>query len=131
MSSAPASSSSLDAESALESAPAFGEPWQARAFACAVELSRRGLYSWREWVQALSAEIAAHPARPGEDPGTAYHRQWLTTLERLAGLKAVASTAEIDARAEEWRMAYLRTPHGQAVQLEAFSSNGPQPTRCA
>lgn len=115
----------LDERSATESMPAFAEPWQARAFACAVELSRRGLYTWREWVQALGAEIATHPARPGEEPGAAYHRQWLATLEKLAALKEVASPAELDARAEKWRMAYLNTPHGQAVELEACDSNEP------
>ena len=117
MSDARTVSSALDAGSALEPTTSFAEPWQARAFACAVELNRRGLYTWREWVQALGAEIATHPARPGEEPGAAYHRQWLATLERLAALKAVASAAEIDARAEQWRRAYLNTPHGQPVKL--------------
>jgi nitrile hydratase accessory protein len=117
--------------SAFESTPAFAEPWQARAFACAVELSRRGLYTWREWTQALGTEIATHPARPGEEPGAAYHRQWLATLEKLTNLKAVASVAEIDARVEQWRKAYLSTPHGQAVKLEASDSNEPHPGRSA
>ncbi len=123
MSDARADSGALDVGSVLETPTAFAEPWQARAFACAVELSRRGLYTWREWVQALSAEIATHPARPGEDPGAAYHRQWLATLEKLTALKALASSAEVDARAEQWRRAYLNTPHGQAVRLEASDSN--------
>ncbi|MGH8218219.1 MAG: nitrile hydratase accessory protein [Steroidobacteraceae bacterium] len=117
MSDAGADSNTREVGSALRSAPAFAEPWQARAFACAVELSRRGLYTWREWVQALGAEIAAHPARPGEDAGATYHRQWLATLEKLTSLTAVASTAEIGARAEQWRTAYLNTPHGQPVKL--------------
>ena len=120
-----AAASALDERSATGSMPAFAEPWQARAFACAVELSRRGLYTWREWVQALGAEIARHPARPGEAPGEAYHRQWLAALETLAALKAVASAAELDARAEQWRRAYLNTPHGQAVKLEACDPSQP------
>ena len=123
-------SRALDEGSALESTPTFAEPWQARAFACAVALSRRGLYTWGEWVQALGAEIAAHPARCGEGPGDAYHRQWLATLETLAGLKAIASAAEIDARAEQWRTAYLNTPHGQAVKLEASDSNAAAKAFC-
>ena len=123
MSDARAVSGALDDVSPFESTPAFAEPWQARAFACAVELSRRGLYTWREWSQALGAEIATHPARPGEEAGAAYHRQWLATLEKLAALKAAASAAEVDARAEQWRRAYLNTPHGQAVRLEAHDPN--------
>ena len=123
MSDAPASGS--------EAAPVFAEPWQARAFACAVELNRRGLYSWREWVQALSAEIAAHPAHPGEDPGAAYHRQWLATLEKLAHQKEIASPSDIDTRVGEWRRAYLSTPHGQPVRLTASDSNAPPEERPA
>lgn len=109
--------SALDARTALENTAPFAEPWQARAFACAVELSRRGLYTWSEWVQALGEEIAAHPAERGEDPGAAYHRQWLAALEKLACFKALTSAAEIEARAERWRTAYLSTPHGQPVTL--------------
>lgn len=118
MSDAPSMGGTLDEQTALESAAPFAEPWQARAFACAVELSRQGLYTWREWVQALGEEIAAHPAERGEDPGAAYHRQWLSALEKLASLKEIASAAEIDARAERWRVAYLSTPHGQPVKLD-------------
>jgi nitrile hydratase accessory protein len=103
---------------ALEEGPGFAEPWQAQAFACAMQLSRRGLFTWREWVDAFSAEIAAHPARPDETVETAYYRQWLCTLETLAGLKGAVSAAELDERAEQWRRAYLETPHGQAVELK-------------
>lgn len=131
MSDPPAASSESDERSTLDSAPPFAEPWQARAFACAVELSRRGLYTWREWVQTLSEEIAAHPARAGEDAGAVYHRQWLAALETLADRKAIASAAEIDARAESWRRAYLNTPHGRAVQLEASASTAPHQERGA
>jgi nitrile hydratase accessory protein len=110
----------LDLETAARVAqtePRFAEPWQAKAFACAIHLSRKGLFSWAEWVQAFSSEIAAHPAQPGERPESAYHRQWLTTLERLVGERACIGPAEIDERTETWRRAYLNTPHGRAVEL--------------
>jgi nitrile hydratase accessory protein len=106
---------------ALDEGPGFAEPWQAQAFACALQLSRRGLFTWREWVDAFSAEIAAHPARFDESAEAAYYRQWLRTLEKLVGIKGAASAAEIDERAEQWRRAYLNTPHGQAVELTAAS----------
>ena len=123
MSDAYAVTSALEPAAALEATPTFAEPWQARAFACAVALSRCGLYTSREWVETLGAEIAAHPVRAEEDPGAAYHRQWLATLERLASLKAIASAGEIDARAAQWRTAYLNTPHGAVVKLEAAQPN--------
>jgi hypothetical protein len=29
--------------------PVFAEPWQAQAFALAVELSAKGHFTWKEW----------------------------------------------------------------------------------
>ena len=34
--------------------PVFAEPWQAQAFAMALALHQRGLFSWPEWAEALS-----------------------------------------------------------------------------
>ena len=97
--------------------PGFAEPWMAQAFACAIQLSRRGLFTWSEWVEVFSAEIKAHPAQPGEASNAAYYRQWLAALETIVGLKGAASTAEITERQERWHQAYLNTPHGQPVEL--------------
>ncbi|MGH7003452.1 MAG: nitrile hydratase accessory protein, partial [Alphaproteobacteria bacterium] len=87
----------------------FAEPWQAEAFACAIQLSRQGLFSWTEWVAVFSAEIKANPARPGETSNAAYFRQWLAALETIVGRKGAASSAEIDSRQEAWRQAYINT----------------------
>jgi nitrile hydratase accessory protein len=97
--------------------PAFAEPWMAQVFACAVHLSRQGLFTWNEWVDVFSAEIKADPQLPGEAPNAAYYRQWLAALETIVGLKGAASKAEIRERQETWRRAYLNTPHGQPVEL--------------
>ena len=97
--------------------PPFSEPWMAQAFACAVHLSRQGLFTWNEWVDVFSAEIKAHPQRPDEDANVAYYRQWLGALEAIVGLKGGASRTEINERQEAWRKAYLNTPHGQPVEL--------------
>src|SRR5262245_16361130 len=78
----------------------FAEPCQAEVFACAIQLSRQGLFSWAEWVEVFSAEIKAHPAAPGESSNAAYFRQWLAALETIVALKGAASPAEIDARQE-------------------------------
>jgi nitrile hydratase accessory protein len=98
--------------------PGFEEPWQAQAFACAIQLSRAGLFSRSEWTQALSDEIRLHPARANETPTVAYYRQLLDALERLICAKGALSSTEIGERIEAWRQAYLDTPHGQAVELE-------------
>ncbi len=101
--------------------PAFAEPWQAQAFACAIAASRRGLFAWTEWVEVFSAEIRARPQRPDESEGAAYYRQWLAALERLVQLKGAASATELNERRERWRRAYLNTPHGHAVELHRAS----------
>jgi nitrile hydratase accessory protein len=97
--------------------PGFAEPWMAQAFACAIQLSRQGLFTWSEWVEVFSAEIKAHPAQPGETSNATYYRQWLAALETIVGLKGAASATEITERQETWRKAYLNTPHGQPVEL--------------
>jgi nitrile hydratase accessory protein len=64
--------------------PVFREPWEAKAFALAVALNERGLFSWTEWAEALGREIAA--AGPGDD-GSRYYEHWLAALERLVAAK--------------------------------------------
>jgi hypothetical protein len=32
--------------------PVFREPWEAQAFALALSLSERGVFSWKEWAAA-------------------------------------------------------------------------------
>jgi nitrile hydratase accessory protein len=115
--SVPLNSAAADALLRELDGPAFAEPWMAQAFACAIQLSRRGIFTWSEWVEVFSAEIKAHPAQPAETSNAAYYRQWLAALETIVGLKGAASTAEITERQETWRQAYLNTPHGQPVEL--------------
>ena len=100
-------------------APAFREPWQARAFAMVVLLHRQGRFEWDEWVRVLGAEIAAAAQQPGEDPDAAYHRQFLAALERIVAALGIASPDDQRRRKEDWHRAYLNTPHGHAVELAA------------
>jgi len=100
-------------------APTFREPWQAKAFAMVVLLHRQGQFEWNEWVQVLGAEIASSPQQPDEDPDAAYHRQFLTALERIVAALGIANRDDQLRRKEEWRSAYLNTAHGHAVELTA------------
>jgi nitrile hydratase accessory protein len=100
-------------------AQTFREPWHAKAFAMVVLLHRQGRFEWNEWAQVLGAEIAACPQQPGEDPGAAYHRQFLAALERIVAALGIANQGDQLRRKEEWRSAYLNTPHGHAVELPA------------
>ncbi|MHB8730646.1 MAG: nitrile hydratase accessory protein [bacterium] len=99
--------------------PVFAEPWQAQAFALAVNLSDQGYFTWKEWSAALAAELKAAADRGEPDDGSQYYRHWLTALERLVTAKGLADPRAMLARKDAWAEAYRRTPHGKPVELRA------------
>lgn len=99
--------------------PVFAAPWQAQAFAMAVALHAKGLFTWPEWAQALAETIRTAPAGPGEEAGAAYYRQWLETLERMVARSGASSDAELRRYRDAWDHAADRTPHGQPIELRA------------
>jgi nitrile hydratase accessory protein len=107
--------------------PVFDEPWQAHAFALAVRLSEAGYFTWTEWVDIFSQEIAAAQRRGDPDLGDTYYHHWLNALERLCDAKGLVDHTAMHQRTEAWRQAYLHTPHGQPVTLSAASNTTPQP----
>ncbi len=96
-----------------ETGPVFAEPWQAQAFALAVQLSEAGYFTWAEWAETLGAELRA----AGEDDGSRYYDTWLRALERLSLSKGLTDAVALDQRTAAWADAYRRTPHGQPVEL--------------
>jgi nitrile hydratase accessory protein len=92
--------------------PVFAEPWEAQAFALAVKLSEQGYFTWKEWSEALAAEIKA-----GGDQS--YYHNWLATLERLVTAKGLTTPEAMRSRKEAWADAYRHTPHGKPVVLNA------------
>ena len=102
-----------------EGGPVFHEPWEAHAFALAVRLSESGCFSWSEWTAALSREIRAARERGDPDLGQSYYHHWLNALERLCAEKGLVRGADMHRRKEQWRRAYLHTPHGQPIELSA------------
>jgi len=99
--------------------PVFREPWEAQAFAMALALHRRGLFSWPEWAATLGAEIKRAQAAGDPDTGETYYRHWLNALERLVAEKGVADTATLARYREAWDHAADRTPHGMPIELRA------------
>jgi len=97
--------------------PVFSEPWQAQAFAMAVSLHERGLFTWVEWAETIAAEIKAAQAAGDPDRGDTYYRHWLAALERLVTEKRIVGTAALQARKDEWDRAAKSTPHGQPITL--------------
>jgi nitrile hydratase accessory protein len=110
--------------------PVFKEPWEAHAFALAVSLHQRGLFTWPEWAAALAAQIAAAQAAGEADLGDTYYRHWLAALETLVAAKGASSSAELARYCDAWDHAAGRTPHGRPIELRAadFDARGGDPT---
>ena len=104
---------------ASDQAPVFAEPWEAQAFALVLRLSEQGLFQWSEWTAMLAAEIS-HARESGDpDLGDTYYHYWLVALEKLLLEKSVLDSKVVKSRIEQWRRAYLNTPHGQPIELSA------------
>jgi len=97
--------------------PVFREPWEAQAFAMALALHARGLFTWPEWAATLGAEIKRAQAAGDPDTGETYYRHWLNALERLVAEKGVAGVEVLARYRDAWDRAADRTPHGQPIEL--------------
>jgi nitrile hydratase accessory protein len=97
--------------------PVFREPWEAQAFAMAVRLHERGLFTWPEWAATLADEIKRAQAEGDPDTGETYYRHWLNALERLVATKGVASPEMLNRYRNAWDRAADRTPHGSPIVL--------------
>ena len=101
-----------------EDGPVFREPWEAQAFAMALSLYDRGLFTWKEWAAALADEIKCAQAGGDPDTGTTYYRHWLATLEKMVAAKGVTTTATLHRYRDAWDHAADRTPHGKPIELK-------------
>ena len=97
--------------------PVFREPWEAQAFAMALTLHERGLFTWNEWAAALADEIKRAQAAGDPDTGETYYRHWLAALERMIAVKRVASRETQHRFRDAWDHAAERTPHGTPIEL--------------
>ena len=97
--------------------PVFNEPWEAKAFAMALRLHERGLFTWSEWAETLAKEIRAAQGSGDADAGDTYYQHWLRALETLVAGKGAASVDELNRYRRAWAEAAERTPHGQPIEL--------------
>jgi nitrile hydratase accessory protein len=100
--------------------PVFVEPWEAQAFALAVQLSERGHFTWTEWAATLADEIEQFASTGEPDDGSMYYHHWLAALERLVAAKGLSDSKVLLSRKVAWADAYRHTPHGKPVTLEVF-----------
>jgi nitrile hydratase accessory protein len=99
--------------------PAFDEPWQAEVLALAGALSESGVFTPAQWSEALGAALRQAEARGAPDGHATYYGAVLEALEQLLAATGGITADALAHRIEEWRRAYLQTPHGQPVELAA------------
>ena len=97
--------------------PVFREPWEAQAFAMALALHERGLFTWPEWAATLADEIKRAQAAGDPDTGATYYRHWLNALERLVAEKGIADAGLLARYHDAWDHAADRTRHGEPIEL--------------
>jgi nitrile hydratase accessory protein len=98
--------------------PVFPTPWAARAYALAVALNERGIFTWGEWSATLGPKVTI-TTRGRAGDAEAYWEAWLATLEDILSRKHIALRGDLLDLKEAWREAAERTPHGQPIELLA------------
>jgi len=98
--------------------PVFREPWEAQAFAMALALHARGLFTWPEWADVLAQEIKRAQAAGDPDTGETYYLHWLNALERIVAAKGAADAQTLARYRHAWARAAERTTHGTPIVLE-------------
>jgi nitrile hydratase accessory protein len=104
--------------------PVFREPWEAQAFALALSLNQRGLFTWSEWATTLGDEIKKAQAAGDPDTGETYYQHWLATLERIVAAKGLADPTTLSRTRDAWQRACARTPHGTPIELSPDDFHG-------
>jgi nitrile hydratase accessory protein len=99
--------------------PVFRKPWEAQAFALALSLHERGLFSWNEWTATLGDEIGKAQAAGDPDTGETYYHHWLAALERIVAATGLTDEQTLARTRDAWAHACARTLHGAPIELQA------------
>jgi nitrile hydratase accessory protein len=101
--------------------PVFDEAWQAQALAIADNLVKSGLFSANDWSDALGQSLKESVDRADVDSQQTYYLCVLKTLEKLIADHSGIDASLMVSKRQDWKQAYLRTPHGQPVSLNEKS----------
>ena len=101
----------------------FNEPWHAQIFALTVHLNEQGHFDWKDWSKVFSDALSSKDPKDLIINDDDYYSIWLGTLEKFLGETVKIRSDEITQYFQDWRAAYLNTPHGQPVKLENLSAD--------
>jgi nitrile hydratase accessory protein len=96
---------------------AFDESWQVEAYALVQVLIETGRISSSQWAKAFGAALREAADQGEPDSSDTYYTTLSETLQRVLVAEGRMQAAEIRQRIDDWRAAYLRTPHGRPVRL--------------
>ncbi|PLZ00629.1 nitrile hydratase accessory protein [Burkholderia sp. WAC0059] len=100
----------------------FPTPWSARAFGIVLAAAERGLFSLREFQQALIVEIGAYERQGGPiDGDETYYSRWVAALTTLLDAKGLVSPPGLQAAEQGVRGAFM------AAHSHAHGEGEPQP----
>jgi len=102
---------------AADGEPAFAELWQAQVLAMADILVRQGLFGAGAWSEALGTALKEAEIGGKPDTQETYYGCALEALEKLIAQHSDINYAAMTGKREDWKRAYLKTPHGQPVEL--------------
>ena len=112
---------------AADGTPVFEHAWQAQTIALAATLVESGHIRAADWSAELGSLIARRQINEtGPDAASEYYLCALEALQQLLQSSGALPAAAIDNRTEDWRKAYLNTPHGEPVELSAGLSDRQQ-----
>lgn len=83
----------------LDTEQTFAEPWEAKAFAIIVTMAQAGHFTWSEWVDCFSNEVATATAiEAAGGQAKPYYEQWLDCAEKLMVAKGMTSVEQLAAK---------------------------------
>jgi len=98
--------------------PVFEEVWHAKLFAVTVYLNQNGYFSWHDWVVNFGKFLHARGLEQPQNGGNDYFMAWFDALEDFLYQKGITDLDDLSNLEQEWRDAYLSTPHGTPVFVE-------------
>ena len=97
----------------------FQNPWHSQLFAITVQLSEKGNFSWKEFVEVFGVTFKKQRSLSNNlDGSNDYFSCWLDALEEILIIKKISDQDALMSLKEDWTQAYLSTPHGKPVNIK-------------
>ena len=97
----------------------FQNPWHSQLFAITVQLSEKGNFSWKEFVEVFGESLKKQRSLSKKlDGSNDYFACWLNALEEILIKKNISNQDTLMLLKKDWTQAYLSTPHGKPVNIK-------------